>query len=385
MRLSRRMFLRGASGIAVALPFLVSATRVARAAASPKRLVLFYSANGTIADAWLPTGGATDFVLPEILAPLEPFRDYLNILDGVDDKAAMASQGGGHQTGLGALWTGAELTEDDLFPSGNTGYAGWGGGISIDQHIGEQTHGSSNTKFKTLELGVQVGQKADVNTRMSYLGASQPVPPQDDPKKAFDTLFTELGSDPDAVERLHAERQTVLDAVSADIASLKVRLNPDDRIRLDHHLTAVEEAEKALLADGGQLGGNCQMPITPTIDAYALANFPAVGKLQMDLLHMALACDLTRVASLQWARAGNPIVHSWADPSIHEGHHSLSHQPASDQVSMDKLVKINQWFAKQLAYLCGKLADTPEGDGNMLDGSGSHPERKILCTRQLAG
>ena len=31
--------------------------------------------------------------------------------------------------------------------------------------------------------------------------------------------------------------------------------------------------------------------------------FPAVGALQMDLLAMALACDITRVASLQWSRS----------------------------------------------------------------------------------
>ncbi|MEP6872678.1 MAG: DUF1552 domain-containing protein, partial [Anaerolineaceae bacterium] len=145
------------------------------------------------------------------------------------------------------------------------------------------------------------------------------------------------------------------------------RLSPEDKIRLDHHLTAVQEAEKQLLASGAELGGNCQLPSAPTVDPYALGAFPAVGKIQMDLLHMALACDLTRVASLQWARAGNPIVHSWADPAIKEGHHSLSHQPMADTTSIGKLVAINQWFAKQLAYLCGKLVATPEGDGNMLD------------------
>jgi hypothetical protein len=54
---------------------------------------------------------------------------------------------------------------------------------------------------------------------------------------------------------------------------------------------------------------------------------------------------------------------------IEEGHHSISHDPDLNTTSVEKLVKINQWFAEQVAYLAKRLSETPEpnGQGSMLD------------------
>ena len=72
-RVSRRRLLRGLAGGALALPLLTSLdSRSARAAPHPKRLIVFFSANGTIAEAWRPTGGEKDFVFSEILGRSPP-------------------------------------------------------------------------------------------------------------------------------------------------------------------------------------------------------------------------------------------------------------------------------------------------------------------------
>ena len=54
---------------------------------------------------------------------------------------------------------------------------------------------------------------------------------------------------------------------------------------------------------------------------------------------------------------------------IEEGHHALSHEPDSNEEVQEKLTRINTWYCEQLAYLAGRLADTPEpgGDGSLLD------------------
>ena len=46
-----------------------------------------------------------------------------------------------------------------------------------------------------------------------------------------------------------------------------------------------------------------------------------------------------------------------------------SHKPDKDEKSKEKLLRINRWFAGELAYLAKRLAETPEpgGDGCMLD------------------
>jgi len=50
-----------------------------------------------------------------------------------------------------------------------------------------------------------------------------------------------------------------------------------------------------------------------------------------------------------------------------EYHHELSHAGDSDAPATEKLIKINEWYAQQFAYLLGKLDSTPEGAGTLLD------------------
>ena len=114
------------------------------------------------------------------------------------------------------------------------------------------------------------------------------------------------------------------------------------------------------------IGGSCA-PVTPSsgIDLANQDNYPVIGRLQMDLLVTSLACDVTRVASLQWCGARNKHTFNWLD--IADEHHTLSHTGVSDTVSQTKLIKVQTWYVEQLAYLIGKLKAIPEGDGTLLD------------------
>src|SRR5438128_9596137 len=85
--LSRRTFLRGA-GVTMALPFLESMvpaqTPLSKTAASPKtRLGCIYIPHGATMDKWTPAAEGTGFEFSEILKPLEPFRDHLNVFTGL--------------------------------------------------------------------------------------------------------------------------------------------------------------------------------------------------------------------------------------------------------------------------------------------------------------
>jgi hypothetical protein len=99
----------------------------------------------------------------------------------------------------------------------------------------------------------------------------------------------------------------------------------------------------------------------------ANANFPAVGKAQMDLMVSALTCGMTRVASLQWSHTVAPQVFTWL--GVGEAHHELSHKDDSNTTGLAALVKCERWFAEQFAYLLQSLKDRPdlEGGGSMLD------------------
>lgn len=342
---SRRRFLRGAAGAALALPLLeLCDAKVARALPFPTRLVIVFTPNGTVQPSWDPTGGETDFTLGTILGPLDGFHDDLLILGGIDVESSYHGPGDGmHINGMAHLLTGTEMVD-----KGFGDY--WGGGISVDQFIAKQI--GQSTRFGSLEFAVEPC-PANARGRLSYLGAAQPVPPEESPKDAWERIFGAI-----TPERI-AQRKSVLDAVGADMAGLGARLGKGDREKVEAHLDAVREIEKRI-----DIPASCEVtPLDPTLGS----DFVTTGKVQMDLLVRALACDLTRVATFVWAPSTSNLVFSWLD--IAEGHHSLSHSIPSDAASQLKLIQINRWYATQIAYLLSAMKAVPEGDGTLLDHS----------------
>ncbi|MCA9669577.1 MAG: DUF1552 domain-containing protein [Myxococcales bacterium] len=364
---TRRSLLKGLGLGAAGLPFVpLLREGTARAATFPKRLVIVFTANGTIPSAWTPTGSpgsGSAWALNTILKPLSPFKSKLNVLEGVDQESAYHGPGDGHQKGMGHLLTGTELLAGSQFQGGDGGTVGWGGGISIDQHIANKV--GASTKFKSLEFGVQV-KSADIWSRMSYTGSNKPVPPEEDPYQAFDRLFGTFSKDVNEIQRLRTQRKSVLDAVKSEFTALQAKLGTVDRQKLESHLAGVRAVEK-LLDGSTSLPAACQVPtLGNKIDIKSNSNYLTVGKLFMDLTAMSLACNLTQVITLQWSRAvSNISTQAWT--GVSEGHHSLSHEGDSNGDAENKLIKINTWYAEQFAYLLNKLDSIPEGNGTVLD------------------
>ncbi len=75
-QLTRRHFLRGLGGAAVALPLLSSLRAGAADQPFPKRLLLMYTPNGVIKEAWWPKNvvSETSWDLNAIHQPLAPFK-----------------------------------------------------------------------------------------------------------------------------------------------------------------------------------------------------------------------------------------------------------------------------------------------------------------------
>jgi hypothetical protein len=358
---TRRAFLGtlGASGMLV--PFLPMLDRELEAAPGdfPLRLILLFSANGTLHENWVPSGSESDFTLSTILAPLEPYRDRMVVLDGIE--VSRNGPGDGHQKGMGILWTGNTLLEGTEFAGGDGSSAGWGGGISVDQHIANTV--GTETPYKSLEFGVQTG-GASVWSRMSYAGSNQPLAPEDSPQAMFDRLFADYDVDASELERLKAQRQSVIDLVKGDLDSLLVRHgSASDKLKIEAHLDSIRAIEMRNQAEVPA----CEIPLAPDggIDPQANDNFPMVSNMQTNLLAMALTCNLTRVASVQWSSSVSGTRFTWA--GVPEGHHDLSHLGDGDPAMIDKITTVNVWYAEQVKYLLDALAAIPEGDGTVLD------------------
>jgi hypothetical protein len=193
---------------------------------------------------------------------------------------------------------------------------------------------------------------------MSYSAPGAFVPPDDDPQHVFSRLFGGVSSDPTVLERARQRRQSVLDVVRADIADLRARVGGEERSKLDLHLEAIRKVELGLAGVSG-----CATPEPPLApNPYDNDRFPELGRLQMDLLTVALACDATRVASLQWSHTVAPQVFSWL--GLNEGHHSLSHMDDGNAAGVEAFVQAERWYTEQFSDFLTKLSEAPEADGN---------------------
>jgi hypothetical protein len=256
------------------------------------------------------------------------------------------------------------------FRSAGPPTAGWASGISLDQHIAKAV--GATTRFRSLELGVRVID-AEVRGRLSYLGPNQPVPPMESPYDVFDRVFSGIkppttGADP-AMDRLQLERRSVIDFLKDELGAVRGRIGAEDRPRLDAHLESVRDIERRLGTPGvtpPAPSASCPSPtVGARIDPAVNENMPAIGKLQMDLLVSALACDQARVATLQWTHAESIQTFPWI--GVGGQHHVMSHAGDGDAAAQENLTKINIWYAEQMRYLLEKLSAVREGDRSLLD------------------
>ena len=132
-------------------------------------------------------------------------------------------------------------------------------------------------------------------------------------------------------------------------------------------MTLVRSLESELQRDDSDKELNHPVPeIDPDIELVN-DNTPKISRMQIDLLVNAMANDMTRVGTLQFMRSVGQARMNWL--GIKAGHHSLSHEPDKNKEAAENLIKINEWFAGELAYLTKRLSEIPEpgADGSMLD------------------
>lgn len=346
--LSRRDFVAGL----VAAPFL-GLLRPARAQGGPraKRLLIFSSPNGTIHRHWRPEAAAgaetRDFRFPtgSILEPLAPWKDRLVVVDGLNFLT-----GNNHEGGQAAMLT-------------NGGGAGTPTrGMSVDQFLARRV--GAEDRFPSLEFGVLTDiWGANIQTRISYSGAGELVHPDADPRRAFGRMFGDLTGGPTEAARLKALRQSVLDLGRAELSDLHRRVGRAEQVKLEAHLESLRSVEQSLFSDL-----TCDAPDAPDpLGKDDNDNAPALLSAQMRLAVTALACGMTRVASVQFSHTVSPVVFSWAGNA--EGHHSLSHASDAQVEQVHAFVDAERWVAGQFAALLDLLKQTPDpaGDGTLLD------------------
>jgi hypothetical protein len=362
--LSRRALLRGA-GAAIALPLLDSmipaATARAQTAAFPRRrLSCIYIPHGAVMSAWTPETLGTGFAFPRILQPLEPYRDRINVISDLALPLAYgtdASAGANHTRSSAVFLAGAEPVEGARARLG----------VTVDQVAARAI--SQDTPLPSLELCIEdgglscgAGLSCAYRNTISWQGPESPLPMENNPQVVFERLFGDGSTEQQRDER-RAQAQSMLDGLSSQIAGLKRDLPASDRQRMDRYLEDVREVERRIALAGESLPEGFEAPPAPT---GVPADFDAHAKLLFDLQTLAWQADLTRVSTMMLAKEVSNAV--YPQSGLRDPFHNLSHHSNVPE-NIEKLTQLNQYHASVFAYLVKKLAETPDGEGTLLDHS----------------
>ena len=366
--LTRRRWLQLAGASGALAPFLPSLEAFGQGARPPRRLVIIWTPHGTIYKNWQPIGTETAFELSPILKPLEAHRSNLVILDGLKINHSTV-RAPSHTEGMGLVWTGSNLSSGNAFQVQQYNID-WVEGPSVDQVVAQRV--GSATRFPSIELGVRSGANSPV-ARMIYAGPKRPLQPEIDPARAYNRLFgnftppATMPGAPPMIDLAKSRQAGALGIVGAQLGRLQNKLGGADRTRIDAHLTALRTLERQLGAGAPTaLPIQCVKPAAgAAINANAVADSPRLLTAQLDLIANTLACDLTRVMSLEYRFGDNDDdAYSWL--GLGTGHHTMSHFGDSDAAAQANLTKIYTWYADRVAYLLTRLAAVKEADGSTL-------------------
>jgi len=356
-------------GVAIGLPLLDSMTPAfARVGSSapPVRLAIVYAPNGIVMKDWTPRVVGKSFEFTRILKPLEPLREDLFVLSGLDERNgnALGDGPGDHARAGASFLTGVHCKKTEGADIHN--------GISADQIAAQEI--GSKTRFPSIELGCEdsrtvgncdSGYSCAYTNSISWRAVATPMPPELNPRMVFERLFgtQDFSLDPETRARRALYRKSILDSAREDTQQLAGKLGAADRRKLDEYLSAVREIEQRIQSaekDNRQMMPAIEKPAGIPI------TLPDYAKLMYDLQVVAFQADLTRITTLMLGREGSMRV--YPEIGIPDPHHPLTHH-RNNPDWIEKVTQINCLHAELFAYFLKKLKSTPDGDGNLLDHS----------------
>ncbi len=367
--LTRRAMLKTLGGTLATLPLSGLLQNAWAADEPPLRFLGIFTPQGTVIDNWRPQGTENNFTLSfanSILAALEPFKSKLLVLDGLDYRVLYEQTDTGHTGGI------------CTFLSGTGSAGGRAQGPSLDYYLAQKI--GNTTPYRSANLGVKtrwlVG---DQTATISFDATGGRVFQEDSPTDIYTRFFSKFAGGAADVARSLEKKRSVLDFINKDLARLQKRVTGQERAKLDQHLTALRDIE-ARLNDVRA----CHAPNTPATMNYdrpSDAAIPDICKAQMDLLTQIFACNLSRVATLQFLSAGDHATMPWLSfdvsnyglgpgvlPNPHgDIGHSCSVDSDKGRRAIVDMVKIQQWYTTQIHYLLTALDSIPEGNGTVLD------------------
>ena len=362
--LSRRTVLRGL-GTAVALPLLdamVPAFAPAATTMPVRRLGVVYHPNGVIYDQWLPKGTGSAFELSPTLKGLEPFKDKITVVTGLfsDQAEANGDGGGDHSRACGSYLTGVHVKKSDTSLEN---------AVSMDQIAAKAFE--HETQLSSLQMtadensllgSCDLGYSCAYSSTLSWLTPTLPLMAENNPRVLFERMFGSSDSTDPKVRAVRLQQDhSLLDSVNERVNQLQRRLGAADNRKMNDYLASLRDVERRIQKAEEQ--SSKQLPEV-TQPSGVPANFDDHVRLLYDLQLLAYQADLTRVTTFMYGReqTGRP----YPQIGIPEPHHPLTHHQGQAE-KMEKCAKIQRYHIALFVEYLGKLRNTPDGDGSLLD------------------
>ncbi|WP_433933875.1 DUF1552 domain-containing protein [Sorangium cellulosum] len=354
VKFSRRTMLRGLGYGTLFCSGLVD-NLYAQAVPRITRVAMFGYANGSQYQSE-PTGGERNFVLKPHMAPLEAVRDDILVFKNL---TLARDPGNAHRSASFSVF-------------------GLGAPTSIDQEFARFLKGT--TPLASLEMAVgQTSGDGGVIPGLSQVDGRF-IPSVTNPLAAYQRIADRISgggptmNTPSAAEQALLRRQSVLDFIKDDVRSFRGRLGPEEAVKMDFYLESLRTLERDV---GGSIPqeSSCKQIESPLLSKNTMMNdMPEHSRLYLDIMAMAFACNITRVASMMWGGGENNEAIKFGDIDI-SAWHSVSHGDP-DGAPGQQITRLQAYFAGEFRYFVEKLKSISDGEFSLLDNTAA-----VLCTQ----
>jgi hypothetical protein len=368
-KLSRRRFLRGLGGTALALPWLESIASAAPATAVAQRMAHFYVPIGVVRRGFFP--GEAEHIIPKgnlggvmkslgkqdpkfhigrlkkltpTLQPLEKLKHKINLITGMDRTFQ-------YGTDVHAQCASCYLSSAGPYTVKGTA---WPLSRTLDHLVADHT--GKKTPFSTLEFSCNShrdNKESIYFDNISWFGTGHLAPSIRDPRKMYHRLFSTREID---------QYRDITDLVLEDAKSLQKDLGYTDRQKFDEYFESVRKIETQMDRLENMKAELSKVSFDEPPEAYLPRG--EYIRLMGDLMVVALQTGLTNVTTFMVG------PERWDTPYKFEGlfdrprsHHQMSHNQTK---MIDDLLKVDRFHMEQYAYLLNKMDKIQEADGTSL-------------------
>jgi hypothetical protein len=349
---TRRQFIGSVAAGLLLAPFIdMGLGPEAKAATNQSKRLLLFCTMGTYPPLWTPTVSGENITgWSAMTEPLAAVADNLVIVEGMPS----GNPNDGHGSSDSLTGQGFGYYAVNNVPVVK---------ISVDQFVANNLIAQGiNRPIASLLLGANTNENGGLS--QFYGGANGlNLPTIGSPLSAYNTVFgAAMPAGSNSAQTLLQRRKSILDTISGEITGLQTTLGSNERAKLGAHLDSIRQLENKLQSTAG---ASCTKPMVPGADS----TFQYMGDLDAlaaNLVHQqilvsALACDITRVACLEYGNDQRLLVNAPGLP-FDDQHSGYIHSGAASNYA--NLVKFEAYLATQFVNIIQALKAIPDPLGS---------------------